>query len=68
MLATSSTARSGYEPGKYSVLNPENGPNGHTSNCKTTGFSFICLYYAGYIASNWLPDATTPTFYSGNQT
>ena len=38
MPATSSTVRSGYEPGKCSVLNPENTPNGHTSNCKTTGF------------------------------
>ena len=41
MPATLSTARSGYAPGKCAVLNPENTPNGHTGNCKTTGFSFI---------------------------
>ena len=67
MAATSGTARSGYNPGVYLVLNTGNAPNGHTGNCKLVGFSVICLYYAGYIAPNWLPEATIPSFYSGNQ-
>ena len=33
----------------------------------TAGFSLICLYYAGYIAPNWLSDATTFTFFFGNE-
>ena len=67
MPATSVMVRPRYHPGVYSVLNPENAPNGHTSNYKLVGFSVICLYYAGYIASDWLPEATVPSFYSGNQ-
>ena len=67
MPATSVMARSRYHPKVYSVLNPGNLPNGHTSNCKLVGVSVICLYYAGYIAPNWLPEATIPSFYSGNQ-
>ena len=60
-------AKSRYHPEAYSVLNPGNLPNGHTSNCKLVGVSVICLYYAGYIAPNWLSDATTFTFFFGNE-